>query len=110
MLRYVASCCSGGPPDLLSFPTRRSSDLGGVSLHQRRSTHLHPAPRWRDHAWVGPHLRWPDLQLLPGDRKSTRLNSSHVANSYADFCLKKKQTNTTEIEEIAKTIQKAPIN
>src|SRR5215208_6489433 len=25
-----------------------------------------------------------------GDRKSTRLNSSHVANSYAVFCLKKK--------------------
>src|SRR5690625_6239972 len=28
--------------------------------------------------------------LLPGDRKSTRLNSSHVAISYAVFCLKKK--------------------
>src|SRR5207253_5254270 len=27
---------------------------------------------------------------LPGDRKSTRLNSSHVAHSYAVFCLKKK--------------------
>src|SRR5690625_6212056 len=27
---------------------------------------------------------------LEGDRKSTRLNSSHVANSYAVFCLKKK--------------------
>src|SRR5690625_5505640 len=26
----------------------------------------------------------------PLDRKSTRLNSSHVANSYAVFCLKKK--------------------
>src|SRR5690625_6039710 len=26
-----------------------------------------------------------------GDRKSTRLNSSHVANSYAVFCLKKKK-------------------
>src|SRR5690625_2187972 len=26
-----------------------------------------------------------------GDRKSTRLNSSHVAISYAVFCLKKKQ-------------------
>src|SRR5690625_6126046 len=26
------------------------------------------------------------------DRKSTRLNSSHVANSYAVFCLKKKTT------------------
>src|SRR5438067_9200742 len=24
------------------------------------------------------------------DRKSTRLNSSHVSSSYADFCLKKK--------------------
>src|SRR5439155_20878451 len=26
----------------------------------------------------------------PPDRKSTRLNSSHVATSYAGFCLKKK--------------------
>src|SRR5699024_12392507 len=29
--------------------------------------------------------------LLPGDRKSTRLNSSHVSISYAVFCLKKKK-------------------
>src|SRR5439155_10428399 len=29
-----------------------------------------------------------------GDRKSTRLNSSHVAISYAVFCLKKKKTET----------------
>src|SRR5690606_40407531 len=28
------------------------------------------------------------------DRKSTRLNSSHVKNSYAVFCLKKKKTHT----------------
>src|SRR5690625_6718129 len=28
-----------------------------------------------------------------GDRKSTRLNSSHVAISYAVFCLKKKKTH-----------------
>src|SRR6266702_6560850 len=27
---------------------------------------------------------------MPGDRKSTRLNSSHVASTYAVFCLKKK--------------------
>src|SRR5699024_11552572 len=27
-----------------------------------------------------------------GDRKSTRLNSSHVSISYAVFCLKKKKT------------------
>src|SRR5207253_5507982 len=30
------------------------------------------------------------VQQNPGDRKSTRLNSSHVAISYAVFCLKKK--------------------
>src|SRR5690625_6859773 len=30
------------------------------------------------------------LQLRTADRKSTRLNSSHVAISYAVFCLKKK--------------------
>src|SRR5437660_9530572 len=29
------------------------------------------------------------------DRKSTRLNSSHVAISYAVFCLKKKKKNNT---------------
>src|SRR6266403_5457612 len=31
----------------------------------------------------------------PGDRKSTRLNSSHVESSYAVFCLKKKKNNTS---------------
>src|SRR5256885_13183379 len=29
---------------------------------------------------------------IPGDRKSTRLNSSHLVISYAVFCLKKKQS------------------
>src|SRR5437868_10245501 len=31
------------------------------------------------------------------DRKSTRLNSSHVSISYAVFCLKKKYTTSTTI-------------
>src|SRR6266403_4790064 len=30
-------------------------------------------------------------KLIPRDRKSTRLNSSHVEISYAVFCLKKKK-------------------
>src|SRR2546426_3170108 len=30
-----------------------------------------------------------------GDRKSTCLNSSHLVNSYAVFCLKKKKMNTS---------------
>src|SRR5690625_5590756 len=34
------------------------------------------------------------LALYGLDRKSTRLNSSHVAISYAVFCLKKKSRNT----------------
>src|SRR5947209_9789078 len=33
--------------------------------------------------------------LSVGDRKSTRLNSSHANISYAVFCLKKKTTMTT---------------
>src|SRR5207249_11809581 len=32
----------------------------------------------------------PDARGVWGDRKSTRLNSSHVSISYAVFCLKKK--------------------
>src|SRR5437870_8096171 len=44
-----------------------------------------------------------DLQgRVPVDRKSTRLNSSHVAISYAVFCLKKK-TNKTSIHSIETT-------
>src|SRR5438067_10784042 len=31
------------------------------------------------------------------DRKSTRLNSSHVSISYAVFCLKKKNTMTADL-------------
>src|SRR5690625_6683645 len=34
--------------------------------------------------------------LGAGDRKSTRLNSSHVAISYAVFCLKKKKETNTQ--------------
>src|SRR5690242_21415214 len=30
------------------------------------------------------------LEVHQGDRKSTRLNSSHMSTSYAVFCLKKK--------------------
>src|SRR5256885_5314641 len=32
----------------------------------------------------------PHHHRVPGDRKSTRLNSSHLVISYAVFCLKKK--------------------
>src|SRR5690349_24242344 len=35
---------------------------------------------------------------VPRDRKSTRLNSSHVEISYAVFCLKKKKLNTRRVD------------
>src|SRR5438045_7168011 len=38
-----------------------------------------------------------------GDRKSTRLNSSHLGISYAVFCLKKKK-KTTKLEQQCSTI------
>src|SRR5438067_4826826 len=36
------------------------------------------------------------------DRKSTRLNSSHVSISYAVFCLKKKKKKTEQIKSVIK--------
>src|SRR5690625_5946043 len=51
---------------------------GGVNfidVYQRNGTH---------------DMQFPFVAGLEGDRKSTRLNSSHVAISYAVFCLKKK--------------------
>src|SRR2546422_1273937 len=35
-----------------------------------------------------------------GDRKSTRLNSSHGYISYAVFCLKKKKIEATDVERV----------
>src|SRR2546422_4533474 len=36
------------------------------------------------------------IPVVPGDRKSTRLNSSHGYISYAVFCLKKKKKKNKE--------------
>src|SRR5947199_5410773 len=40
----------------------------------------------------------PQIRRLEQDRKSTRLNSSHLGISYAVFCLKKKKTQRTAIK------------
>src|SRR5690625_6614983 len=42
------------------------------------------------YAWVIRQERHGEPETAMQDRKSTRLNSSHVAISYAVFCLKKK--------------------
>src|SRR5207253_11446045 len=102
--------CSVRHSYLPSFPTRRSSDLvdassGNIRLFVQISDFI-------DRAAVNPHahpklgMTFEFLANLHGaadrrfragaenkrttiDRKSTRLNSSHVAISYAVFCLKK---------------------
>src|SRR5690349_21992527 len=43
----------------------------------------------------------PGDRLAHGDRKSTRLNSSHVEISYAVFCLKKKKNSLWPINATA---------
>src|SRR5947199_1161220 len=40
------------------------------------------------------------------DRKSTRLNSSHLGISYAVFCLKKKKKNKIKIYDTTKRVRR----
>src|SRR3989440_2344223 len=47
------------------------------------------------------------IRSLEGDRKSTRLNSSHDQISYAVFCLKKKKTNKNRYASNPSTIRAA---
>src|SRR5699024_12656605 len=90
-----------------SFPTRRSSDLvlGDEAdlpgeLFQRQFPDVPPAQR----DGAAGHIPEPGRQPGDGglsaagraDRKSTRLNSSHVSISYAVFCLKKKKHTRTQ--------------
>src|SRR3989442_5718297 len=46
----------------------------------------------------------PRLRARAADRKSTRLNSSHVRISYAVFCLKKKTTSICRDHAVAALI------
>src|SRR5205809_5698967 len=79
--------CSRDLRDLHSFPTRRSSDLLAVHLPIALLV-LVPVMELAGRSRYFPYL-------LPSDRKSTRLNSSHGYISYAVFCLKKKTTQHT---------------
>src|SRR5439155_26696787 len=46
---------------------------------------------------VVPHVPEEVIRRIEADRKSTRLNSSHVAISYAVFCLKKKRDTRCQL-------------
>src|SRR5207302_6478917 len=100
----------GAPRALPSFPTRRSSDLAllgrflfsgedaekpleGLSGGERRRLSLAILVQSAANVLVldepTNHLDIGSREALEEDRKSTRLNSSHVKISYAVFCLKK---------------------
>src|SRR5690349_23299615 len=69
-------------------------DMGGTSTDVSLSD---GAPRETTEAIIdGCPIRVPmlDIHTVGADRKSTRLNSSHVEISYAVFCLKKKSRLT----------------
>src|SRR5439155_26205024 len=73
------------PPRSTLFPYTtlfRSQELRELLLRHSRE----PLARSQTHKQLGKLL-----STAEGDRKSTRLNSSHVAISYAVFCLKKKK-------------------
>src|SRR5262245_64566081 len=74
------------PPRSTLFPytTLFRSGLGRPREAGRRCDHAEPEDLGRR------------ALELPRDRKSTRLNSSHLGISYAVFCLKKKKPATAE--------------
>src|SRR5947199_3183634 len=88
---------------------------GGVLDRGVRVGQVHPAAV-REPAGAGPgraHRRprrgrhRPRCRRQPRavtDRKSTRLNSSHLGISYAVFCLKKKKTTTSRTIAFAKVV------
>src|SRR5437764_10240747 len=79
------------PRDLHSFPTRRSSDLEDLAVlidDVDRRHHVRMPDARGEARFVDEHV---DERAIAGDRKSTRLNSSHRCISYAVFCLKKKK-------------------
>src|SRR5205814_4699047 len=92
--------------DLHSFPTRRSSDL-----NYRRYVRTTVLAHWgtMKRAW---RVMLADGTALVAsaehrDRKSTRLNSSHLGISYAVFCLKKKKKTKTSEDRMSKIETKA---
>src|SRR5690349_22914517 len=79
------------PPISTLFPYTTLFRSRDVVLHGHPHV-VRRAARLKRAVLYGRALRGADLHR-GGDRKSTRLNSSHVEISYAVFCLKKKKNN-----------------
>src|SRR6266496_4164201 len=87
----------------------RGTHRRGPRLHRVRLPFAHRSPGLRVVELDRLQERGRDRQAVtPGDRKSTRLNSSHVEISYAVFCLKKKKKKKkiNKIKKKKKKIEK----
>src|SRR5689334_25428754 len=69
------------------FNDTATTEIYTLSLHDALPIYCRGDPAQRSH---GPRGLQGDLRRL-GERKSTRLNSSHSSISYDVFCLKKKK-------------------
>src|SRR5438876_2483774 len=70
------------------FNDTATTEIYTLSLHDALPiSHRRAHPRWLHDRRPAERRR----HVLRGDRKSTRLNSSHPSISYAVFCLKKKK-------------------
>src|SRR5690625_5605731 len=78
--------------DLHSFPTRRSSDLVPGQVVKVELEHEQGILVYEVEILTQQGVKYEVAVDVNSDRKSTRLNSSHVAISYAVFCLKKKDS------------------
>src|SRR5699024_12782977 len=87
----------GHPRDLHSFPTRRSSDL--ISAESAAMINDARKSGGRVVCVGTTSVRTLESASAEEDRKSTRLNSSHVSISYAVFCLKKKKKKKQKEQE-----------
>src|SRR5207249_8020716 len=72
-----------------SWPKSLDTLFGGAELVAKRVAEITDG-KFQIRAFAAGEIV-PALQVLDADRKSTRLNSSHVSISYAVFCLKKKK-------------------
>src|SRR5437870_8067163 len=84
---------------LFFFNDTATTEIYTLSLHD--ALPISPEPSQVRRCRRRARTRSSDLRPRPRDRKSTRLNSSHVAISYAVFCLKKKKkTHKTNRQQI----------
>src|SRR5690606_40099581 len=77
-----------GPTNHPASKPGAASRAGAASRWQSASRHDQET---HTVSWISPLHSSVGAASRRPDRKSTRLNSSHVKNSYAVFCLKKKK-------------------